>query len=282
MKKILYSLFLGFIILIILTGVGVYWYCFSHTEFVVRQSELVLPPGYEKLDGIKIVLVSDLHMTDAFNDLERFREIVRQINKEEVDFVFFTGDFIATRNVEWPMSPSRVITRMRTINAKYGIFVVTGNHDWYSDVGEVLCRELRQVGIYLLDNDCVTIPGICNLVGVQDEYGPQGVHADAAMLKIDPQLPTIALIHRPGYWEHFPAEVKLFFAGHTHGGQICLPVVRDILLMLNRQKQYSDHDYKLPQERQLHISYGIGTTWLRVRINCPPEIRVFVCRKGKS
>ncbi|GEM_PF-5549951 len=281
MKKILLGL-LGVFVLLFLAGVGFYFYAASRFDLVMRKSELPLPEGYEKLDGIKIVLISDLHMTDAFDDLQHFREIVKKINQEEPDIILFAGDFIATDNVERPLSPSRIITRMHMLHAKYGIYAVTGNHDWYSEAGETVSRELRQVGIHLLDNDCATIPGICNIVGVQDQEGPQGVQAERAMQKIAPALPTIALVHRPEYWEAFPGDVKIFFAGHTHGGQLRLPIVRDILLKHTDEEKYPDHDCVLPDYRQLHITYGIGTSWIRVRINCPPEVRLFVCRKGKK
>lgn len=280
-KKRSIKIFVRYILLltvaIILAILGGYLYFLNRFDLQVIRFNVVLPTGYERLDGIKIVLFSDIHMLDSAKDLSNLKKCIKAINSEKPDIILFAGDLIATENMEWRLSPARIISRLRTLKSQYGVYAVTGNHDWYDDEGKNLVRCLTKVGISVLDNTSVTIPGKCNIVGVQDECGNSGPRPDEAMRNTDSALPTIALMHRPEYWELFPETVKLFFAGHTHGGQINLPLLKHLLLKQNGSEEYPENHYYLPgaKGRRLFISYGIGTSGFRVRVNCPSDILIF-------
>ncbi len=278
-RKFFLLIFLQVLVLLCFAGIGIYWCLLEQFDLQVVRTSVSLPEGYKNLAGMKIVLFSDLHMIDTTKDLARFRQCIRRINAEKPDLILFAGDLVASDNLETLLPPARIIARMRNLRAKYGVFAVTGNHDWYSSDGKILTQKLQQTGIQVLDNRTVTIPGKFNLTGVQDTAGPDGPKAAKAMRGTAPELPTLALIHRPHYWTLFPSSVKLFFAGHTHGGQIQLPVFREILLHHNGCSAYPEHCYSFPGNRKMFITYGIGTSWIRVRIECPPEIMIITCKE---
>lgn len=280
-KKILVSITILWILFLFIAG-GSYIYFLNEFTLEPIHKILHLPPGYESMDGMKIAFFTDLHLLDTSKDQQKLRYIIQRINIEQPDIILYGGDLIATENLEIRMAPTWSIARLRKLQAKYGVFAVTGNHDWIHSAGKDLIKRMTQTGIQVLDNQSVIIEGKCNVIGIQDEDGPAGCRPELALKGIDPNLPTIALLHRPEYYTYFPHNVKIFFAGHTHGGQINLPWIKQKFLEHVNEGEFGELEYNYETGQKLFISSGIGTSWIRIRINCPPQIIFFTCRKSED
>lgn len=178
-----------------------------------------LPPT---LAGRTIVQLTDMHV-GAEKSRRSTEAIVRRTNELQPDLVVITGDLVEGRfgTIHGDMAP------LADLKAAWGVFMVTGNHEYYSGVREWL-PELERLGIRVLRNESVAVgpdqdlqlAGIddWNAASVEPGHGPD---LGRALGGLDPKKPVILLTHQPK--AAIPAArlgASLVLAGHTHGGQI--------------------------------------------------------------
>jgi predicted MPP superfamily phosphohydrolase len=182
-----------------------------------------LPRWPAGLDGFRIVQISDVHIGPIL-DRAFAGSIVERCNALSPDLVVITGDLVdgAVDRVGDEIEP------FGRLQARHGVFFITGNHDHYSGA-DAWSRRIAQLGIRVLRNQRVTIEtggAAFDLAGVEDHHAHlvSGRHREdvpATLAGRDPTLPVILLAHDPAT---FPAaarhEVDLQLSGHTHGGQI--------------------------------------------------------------
>jgi predicted MPP superfamily phosphohydrolase len=205
------------------------------------------------------------------------RRVVEQTNALRPDVVAITGDLV-DGSVD-DLGP--LVSHLGDLRARHGVFFVTGNHEYYSGVGEWV-RELRRLGIRVLRNERVAIgdagPGgaTIDLAGVDDwsaaRFGEgHGMDLGAALAGRDPDRSLVLLAHQPrGVDAAVRAGVELQVSGHTHGGQIfpfsllvaaAYPYVRG--LHVHEEGDRSGHIY---------VSRGTGYWGPPMRLGFPPEI----------
>jgi len=224
------------------------------------------------LDGFKIVQMSDFHLR-PHTKAEFVAEAVSVANGLNPDLIALTGDYVTghrARNSEAIFDLAPVLA---TLNAKYGVFTILGNHDYWTNETIVL-TGLKESGLPALINSGVALSigqQVLYLAGLDD--GWLG-HPDLskALEKRPGNVPTILLVHEPDLADIFSADgtVSLQLSGHSHGGQIRLPGI-GALILPRLGRKYDQGLYRV-KDMWVYTTRGIGVVGPPIRINCRPEI----------
>lgn len=190
------------------------------------------------------------------------------------DFVSQVHDGAKTiQNRELKMPIETIAENLKGLKAKYGIFAVIGNHDWWYD--EKKCRTaLESVGFTVLKNESksfVVNNNNVNIVGIEDFWRHHKVEITDVLAKLPSAQNTIAITHNPDSFDFTTNELAILFAGHTHGGQVNFPIIGAPIVPANK-KYTSGHVVK--DGRHLFVTSGVGTSGLPFRFRVPPEIVV--------
>lgn len=224
-----------------------------------------------ELVGTRIVHLSDLHFTDRWFDAHDV--LVDAINDARADLVMVTGDFVRA-NVPLAGVAPLVGKLLAGISAKLGVFGVLGNHDRYG-----IDPHLAGMNINLLGGRCQTVKrngreiDLIGLPGfVREDMSESWVTRTAVTFPKRPGVPRVVLSHYPDHIRRVrPFAADVFLAGHTHGGQICLPggipIVRHDSLPWRYFGGVRDVD-----GTWLVNNRGFGFTKIPVRMFCPNEV----------
>ena len=224
----------------------------------------------KELSGIKIVFASDFHIKP--NQQKRLEQIVNTINVQNPDIVISTGDYVSGHTQESTMHPKQIAEELSKIKTKYGFYTTLGNHDgWYD---KAYIEELLEAqGINVLNNENVKL-WINNkeiyIAGVEDKMTASPNIYEALE---NTKSPTILLTHTPDVFPKVPNVVNLTLAGHTHGGQVRLPLLGAPIVPSDYGDKYSG-GYIEEKGKKLIVTRGIGVSILPIRFNCAPEIVV--------
>jgi predicted MPP superfamily phosphohydrolase len=225
-----------------------------------------LPP---QLDGLTIAQLSDIH-SGLFMSESQMKDYVEIANALKPDLVALTGDFVATSNSQVPA----FIRAISKLEAKHGVYGCLGNHDMFTDSEEALARGFRDAGFKLLrnENELIEIEGAkLNIIGV-DYIGRTDPPLSEVLRPIPLEGTTILLLHSPKLFpDAAKAGIHLTLSGHTHGGQIVLPIGDFILTIVRFDTMFIAGLFKIDNSH-LYVNRGLGTTGPPIRINAPPEI----------
>ena len=218
---------------------------------------------------LRIVQLSDLHISRA-RSAEYMSDIVDRVNALEPDLVVITGDF--TDGL--PDTCADAVAPLRGLRAKYGVYGVTGNHDYYSCYA-LWSVALETYGICMLNNAHIQLPHphALTLAGVTDESASyermEGPNLPKALEGAPGDLPTVLLAHRPIVArEAEPQGVDLQLSGHMHGGLVW-GIGKLVAVM---DAGYLSGLYRVGH-MQLYVSPGTGSsTRTPLRIGTPAEI----------
>ena len=258
------------------------------------------PPDWPRGLKLRCAVVADIHACDPWMSLERIRDIVAVTNALAPDVTVLLGDFNAGHNyVTGAVLPQQWGALVAALRAPLGTYAILGNHDWWhgalpsmkADGAESVRRALKQAGIAVLENDSVALAKEGRrvwLAGLADQMvvrtGRKGHHGlddlGGTLAQVTDDAPVILLAHEPYIFRKVPARVSLTLCGHTHGGQVNLPVLSD---WWNRHELGTAHVYGhiVEDGRHMIISAGLGTSIAPVRFMRPPEI-VLVELGGES
>lgn len=239
------------------------------------------PPGWERTGPITIAWLSDFHTGSHTDDLARLKGIVDTVNARAPDLVLLGGDYVNTQ--PWGgghIPPAPIVEVLAGLTSRAGVFAILGNHDWKYGIPPVMAA-LEAAGIEVLENRgvMVSVGGArFGLAGLSDER--RGApDLDAALAGL-PEGPTLIMAHDPVAFRRLSPGAFLMLAGHTHGGQVCLPGGRAIANASDAPLAWSQGVIDAPG-RQMFVGRGIGTSLFPIRANCPPEI-AFLTIGGKS
>ena len=247
---------------------------------VVRQ-EIALRRWPPLLDGFTIALLSDFHY-DAIFSVHPISAAIDMVNGPRPDLVALAGDFVSE---PW-FGPAAGGARqaepcaqlLRKLEAPHGLWAIMGNHDASTDPRRVT-GALRDVGIQVLLNQSVPIErngGRFWLGGVNDAVESKADLA-ATLQNVPSGEATVLLAHEPDYADFVARHpVDLQLSGHSHGGQIRLPLV-PMFYLPELAKKYIWGWYKI-RELMLYTNPGLGTIGIPARLNCPPEITLLTMR----
>jgi predicted MPP superfamily phosphohydrolase len=209
---------------------------------------------------LKIAHLSDLH-TYGIGRLEQ--KLLDILDNERPDLIVITGDSIHTA-ANYPAF-REVLMRLR---APLGVWVVNGNHEvWWPIPNEQSFYE--SAGAKLLVNANVRVTDDVWLVGLDDSFAGSP-NLDRALAGVPAAAYRIALFHSPAFFDRIAGKCDLALAGHSHGGQLRLPVIGPIWLPPETGR-YVEGWFERDNSR-MYVSRGIGTSVVAARFLCRPEI----------
>jgi predicted MPP superfamily phosphohydrolase len=232
-----------------------------------------LPP---QLEGLRVVQITDLHLKKFWSEV--YDELIERVRKESPDLLLLTGDFIDHKRRPAPAAPT-VRRLVSALKARRGVFGILGNHDRYH-----LRPYLDGIGLTLLDKESrlIDVDGaqleLLALPGVDRRHlTPQVLNSYPARI---PGVPRLVLAHFP---DHLRKAVQLhpdvYFAGHTHGGQICLPNGFAPLRHDSLPRRLCKGVHRAGNT-WLVVSRGMGFTGVPFRIFCPAEVIEVTLTRG--
>lgn len=243
----------------------------------VHEKRVVVPALPADHDGLRIVHLSDLHMSGRITKAY-FQQVVEHANACEPDIIAVTGDLLERdKCIEW------IPDTLGRLTAKGGVFYVLGNHDRHVNTNR-LHTALAAMGWEYLGGRWreVIVRGL-PLVLAGNElpwYGP-AADMDTCPRRGANGLPLrVVLSHSPDQFRWAQQhDVDLILAGHNHGGQICAPWIGPILAPSRYGVRYAAGAFRAGNT-VLHVSRGTASL-TPIRVNCPPEIAVLILESGR-
>ena len=249
-------------------------------EIVINDNNI--PTSF---DGLKIVHFSDLHYTRIITE-ERVNDIVEEINLINPDIVVFTGDLVDTDKVLTEDDKIFLIESLSNINSTYGKYAIYGNHD-IANNSENIIDIYNKSNFKILDNDYDIIYSKNNdkiFVGGLNSVSHELEDINKVMSYYDSNDSSntynIILLHEPDYADNIVNSydnINLIFAGHSHGGQVRLPIMGALYTPQNGHKYVKGY-YDL-NGTSLYVTSGIGVSRYNFRLFNKPEINFYRLNK---
>jgi uncharacterized protein len=240
------------------------------------------PRGWPAGRKLTITVIADLHAGGPDMPLPNVQRIVDTANALKSDVIVMLGDYIARYRFAVERIPDPVwAAELARLQAPLGVWAILGNHDWWYDLAGVR-NALAEVRIPLLENQAVLlgpegervwVAGIGDQIAYRIGHGRfRGVDDLAGTLaQVTTDDPVVLLAHEPDILPRVPSRVALTFAGHTHGGQIRVPLIWPAFVPSRYGKRYA-YGHVIERERHLIVSGGLGTSIIPARFGVPPEI----------
>jgi uncharacterized protein len=245
------------------SGSGAYGYMYGRHELSITRETVLMTGLPSALAGLRIGLMTDVHRSHlvAHEDVAR---AVALLMSEHPDLIVLGGDYVTWGDRQYVAPAAEVLA---ALSAPQGVHAILGNHDDDHDMP----RALGKNGVHVL-KDARTRLTIrhesLDLVGIRFWTKRP---SDVAALVRGAAAATILLAHDPRRLAEAAAlDVPLVLSGHTHGGQVVLPVVGAVAA----QKFPVVSGVARRDKTTIFVSRGIGTIYVPVRINCPPEVAV--------
>lgn len=250
-------------------GSGIYAFGVEPNWLDLAARTLTLPRLAPQFDGYRIAHISDVHMDEWMNSA-RLDAIVDLINEQQPDLVAITGDFVTYAPTRYA---GELAAALRRLAPHDGTVAVLGNHDHWTDPG-VVRRALRDGGVIELGNRVQRVQrggAVLHVCGVDDVLVGED-RLDQVLRQLPADGAALLLAHEPDFADTSAATGRfdLQLSGHSHGGQVRVPLVGAPRLPPLGRK-YPLGQYQIGSMIQ-YTSRGIGMIPPRVRFGCRPEI----------
>ncbi|HEU0025224.1 MAG TPA: metallophosphoesterase [Thermoleophilaceae bacterium] len=239
---------------------------------VQRSEETLELPGWPpKLSGFRVGVIADLHVGAPHVPLAQVDRLVAWMNEQRPDLVVLLGDYASPRVLGGRrVPPGPVAASLGKLRAPRSVYAVLGNHDWWVH-GRAMGDALTAAGIRVLENEAertgqVWVAGLADLREREPSIGE-------AFGAIPEGEPVLALSHDPDLFPFIPDRVALTLSGHTHGNQVNVPVLRNLVTPSHFGTRYGG-GHVVEEGRHLFVSRGVGTSTLPGRFRAPPEVSV--------
>jgi predicted MPP superfamily phosphohydrolase len=266
-------------IVLVLAGMAFWGFLIEPGRLVVREQTIRIDNWPQQLDGLRIAVLSDIHADDWFVDDKKLRTIVERTNQLQPELIVILGDYMSSNgHVTRRVEPERVGAILKDLRAPLGVYSVLGNHDWWYS-GIQVRRGLEKNGIQVLENEVIhfDVRGTqLWLVGLADLWTQRQAIADTVAM-VPEGAPVIALTHNPDIFPDLPQRVPLLLAGHTHGGQVRLPLIGSVVESSDFGDRYV-RGHVFENNHHLFVTTGIGTSIVPVRFGVTPEVVLLTIR----
>jgi predicted MPP superfamily phosphohydrolase len=242
----------------------------------LRQVSLKLSRLGRAFSGFRLAQLSDLHLGYRITP-EHLREAINLVLTQAPDIAVITGDLVmGYRSSSAHTALDGLEAILRELAQNFPVFVVMGNHDHWAAVDEVR-NVLGRAGVRELRNDVFTLQrgdDLLHLAGVDDPRSGKA-RLDDVLARLPQAGCAILLAHTPDFADVSArtGRFDLQLSGHSHGGQLVLPVLGPLVLPRLGQK-YPAGLYRVKNMYQ-YTNRGLGMTRPYVRFNCPPEVTIF-------
>lgn len=259
-------------LVILLSVFQLYLYA-SRTEpqkLEVKEETIYVPNWKEQMNGLRVGIISDLHIGMEYSDTSKLKTVVNLMNTKEPDIVVLLGDFDANSIAYSNIKEEKISTILKELKAPDGVYAILGNHDYEPE--DIVENILKDAKIPLLQNQSkvITYKGQkLKIVGFKDlwhyKLNPQEI-----ISKIS--TPVIVLSHNPDVFPEIPEDVSLTLSGHTHGGEVAFPKIGSPFVP-SKYGQRFRKGHIAENNKHLYVTSGIGTL-SGFRLMNPPEIVV--------
>ena len=268
------------VIILIISGLLLYSRFIATSGLNVKEYKVVNDKITDEYHGLKIVHLSDIHFgsTITENDLDH---LVNKVNELNPDIVVITGDIIDERI---SYDKNILIDYLKKIQSKLGKFAISGNHDLPLDDFNSIVEESGFTNldntyklIYANSSKPIIISGISSNYSDSSNIGTKTAEFDSYIANLTDDIKpiySILLIHEPDFIDSLNIDnYDLILAGHSHGGQVKLPLIKKLYTPYGAKKYYDEY-YKINQT-DLYISSGLGTSKLKFRLFNRPSINFY-------
>ena len=248
------------------------------------ETHVIRPRGWPATcDGLTVAVLSDLHVGAPGVGLEKLARIVEETNARRPDMVLLAGDYVIHGVVGGRfVEPEAIADGLSALHAPGGVYAVLGNHDNWLD-GPRIARVFERAGIRVLEDRHATVEaGHCSLsiIGLGD-FTTTRHDLDAALRGVSRETANLLLTHDPDVFPEVPPVVHLAIAGHTHGGQVRLPLVGRPIVPSRYGERYAA-GHVVEGGRDLFVTTGVGTSILPVRFRVPPAVSILTLVAGED
>lgn len=258
------------------SGIGLSAYAFgpAASTIVLSRLDAVVPGLPASLEGLRVAHVTDVHLPANH---AAARHTLELLAAERPDIVVMTGDLLERRS-----GMDELVAFAREARGSLATYATMGNWEWSAGIDPGTARRgYERAGVEFLCNESavLTVRGSrISVVGL-DDWVMGRPDPRAALQAYRDSDATIWALHAPGYADLLPPEApaSLLLSGHTHGGQIRLPLVP--AWTPRGSGRFLAGWYDTPAA-PLYVSRGIGTTDIRARFRCPAELPIFTLRRG--
>ena len=242
----------------------------------LRTDDVALNLPLRSSRALRVAVLTDLHVGSPFNGLRKLRAVVDRSNAANPDIVCILGDLVIKGVIGGSFVPPETIAaELGRLRAPAGIVAVLGNHDGWFDHDRVV-RALDAHGVRVIEDTAVRLDtgaGPVWAAGLSDLW--TGRHdIDAALARVPADgTPVLLLTHNPDVFPMVPARVTLTLAGHTHGGQVRLPLFGPPIVPSRFGRRFAS-GHVVEGGRHLYVATGVGTSILPVRFLVPPAVTI--------
>jgi uncharacterized protein len=267
-------------------ALGVWAFLIEPNSLVVRH--VTVASDTWRGPPLRIGVLSDTHVGAPHVTPERVRRVVARLNRERPDLIVLLGDYAGGHepaSVRAAPARSAILQGAAALGearAPLGRVAILGNHDWWYD-GPALEAQLRRAGVPVLENQAIRVGRraapfwIGGLADLDSQRVRPSVAATLAAVPADE--PVILLTHWPDPFPDVPPRVALTLAGHSHCGQVNLPLFGRLLHASRGSARWPCGLYD-EGGRKLFVTGGLGVSILPVRFRAPPEIAIVTLREA--
>ena len=256
------------IIVLLITLLILYMRFVGTNGFIVKEYGVYSEKLPSEFNGLKIIHLTDIHYGKMGK--EKLEKIVLDVNKNKPDIIVFTGDLYDEFTVLTDKNKEDIKEVLNKLEARLGKYAVSGNHD-YSNPG--YDELIVDSGFTYLDSESIDLYDNSNeAISI---YGYPSYREDTPDYDLDyNDNYKIALIHEPDAIDSIiDKDFDLVLAGHSHGGQVRLPIIGSIRKVEGAKKY--DNEYYLVSDTPLYISYGLGESGFKLRLFDRPSYNMY-------
>jgi len=254
-------------------GYGVF---IERYQLRLREQSIELPGLHPDLDGLRVVQLTDIHLS-PFLSIRELEHAIAMANETRAHLALVTGDLITSAGD--PLD--QCLNRLTGLRADAGIFGCMGNHERYAEAEEYVESAAARLGMRFLRETAAPLKfgnAVMNLAGV-DYQSSQLPYLTGARRLVQPGTLNVLMSHNP---DVFPVAARQGYqftvAGHTHGGQVRVEILSQDLNVARFFTPFVDGLYR-KGDSSIFVSRGIGTIALPIRLGAVPEVALLrLCR----
>lgn len=256
---------------------------------IVRSGTVIVADWPADTPPLRILLLSDIHVAGPDMPPERLVQLVAGFNALRPDLVLIAGDLVSEKRFATRLyTPAQVVAPLGGLRARLGVVAALGNHDHWADAPAYVAA-LRAQNITVLQNAAVA-HGPLLIGGVDDDFSRHddvpgtfaAMDAISSAARSDTRLLTRILVtHSPDIVPDLPSPVAAVFAGHTHCGQIALPLIGP-LTSVSRYGERFECGMINDRGQPVVVGAGLGTSILPLRYGTPPDVWLVTLRGPRA